>query len=406
MYSFTNASSNSRRRAVAVMAPIPVLYVNHVSFVSGAEESLLGLLSRLGDSVAPTLACPPGELAARARELGIDVVPLPLTSFRRTVNPLTLSSYALTWMAGTNQFKKIVASVNPRVIHANSAIAQVYAGSVARKAGIPCLWHARDLQPLQFPANTICRGANRVIAVSQCVVDFLGASGFNSLRLSRIYNGIDAQSWRDRVSDRNIHADLGLADDERILLMAAQFVPWKRHEDAIRAMPEILRQAEDVRLVLAGSDLWEAHPDLESRLRSLTHELDVADEVLFLGHRDDVPDLMNAAEVILVPSDAEPFGRVAIEAMALGKPVIGTRAGGLPEVVVDGKTGLLVVPRFPESLAQTSLRLLENPSLAESLGEAGRERVEADFTLDATVRNTVALYESLLTPSLSWISAS
>ena len=81
-----------------------------------------------------------------------------------------------------------------------------------------------------------------------------------------------------------------------------------------------------------------------------------------------------AADIVVMPSDSEPFGRVAIEAMVLSKPVVGTRAGGLPEIVRDGETGLLVVPRFPESLATACARLLENHSLAQSLGEAGRAR--------------------------------
>ena len=107
--------------------------------------------------------------------------------------------------------------------------------------------------------------------------------------------------------------------------------------------------------------------------------------------------------LLLVPSDAEPFGRVAIEAMALGKPVVGTRAGGRPEVVRDGETGLLVVPRFPESLAQACLRVLQNGPLARSLGQAGRARVESCFHIDQTVRETQALYDAMLHPPLKWI---
>ena len=84
------------------MAPIPVLYVNHVSFISGAEKSLLALLQALDrDRIAPMLACPDGDLAAQARAMDVDVVPIPITSFRKTHNPLTLSSYALNWLAGS-----------------------------------------------------------------------------------------------------------------------------------------------------------------------------------------------------------------------------------------------------------------------------------------------------------------
>ena len=130
-----------------------------------------------------------------------------------------------------------------------------------------------------------------------------------------------------------------------------------------------------------------------------------AEQVVFAGHREDVPDLMAVAEMLVITSDAEPFGRVAIEAMALGKPVVGTRAGGLPEVVRDGETGLLVVPRFPESLAGACLRLLGNASLAGRLGEAGRERVAKQFHIDRTAQETQALYEAMLHPPLKWVGA-
>lgn len=388
------------------MAPIPVLYVNHVSFISGAERSLLELLGHLDrQAVTPYLACPQGELATRARELDVEVIPLPIAGFKRTHNPATLGSYVLTWVAGRNQFRKIAESVNPKIIHANSATAHLYAGSTAAKLDIPCLWHSRDLRELPFPVNSICRSANAIIAISQCVADFLGASGFPRAKITRIYNAINADAWRASVTGRNVYAGLGLAPDSRILLMAAQFVPWKRHEDAIRALPHILAREPAARLVLAGTDLWDAHPEIETNLKQLAIELGVEDQALFIGQRDDMPDLIDAAEMALIPSDAEPFGRAAIEAMALEKPVVGTRAGGLPEVVTDGETGLLVVPRFPESLADACLRLMENTSLAKHLGQAGRKRVESAFNCDRIADETVALYHRLQTPSLKWIPA-
>ena len=388
------------------MPPITVLYVNHVSFISGAERSLLELLAGLDrEAVAPVLACPSGPLASQARDLDVEVVSLPLTTFKRTHNPLTLSSYVLAWMSGGHQFRKIVNTVAPKIIHANSAMAQVYAGPVAEKAGIPCLWHARDLRPLQYPANGICRGADHIIAISQCVAEFLGANGFPQARTSRVYNGIEATQWQARVTGRDARAGLPLDDEQPIILMAAQLAPWKRHEDAIRAMPHILTRRPETRLVLAGSDLWGDHPELEARLKTLAGDLSVRDEVIFAGQRDDIPDLIAAAEMVVIPSDAEPFGRTAIEAMALGKPVVGTRAGGLPEIVSDGKTGLLVVPRFPESLADACLKLLENPPLARRLGEAGRERAVSVFSADRMAGEIAKLYERLRAPSLKWIPA-
>jgi glycosyltransferase involved in cell wall biosynthesis len=385
------------------MPPTRVLFVNHVARISGAEESLLALVRHLDrDRFDPILACPPGPLAIRAADAGVRTVSLPVTAFRRTRNPLTLSTYAVAWVAGTNHLRKILRDLKPGIVHSNSPKAHVYAGGVARKAGVAAVWHARDLRPLPFPAGSLCRSTDRVIAVSEAVADFLAANGLSRPTVTCIHNGMDAEEWRGRVASRDVGAELGIPEGRRILLMAAQFAPWKRHEDALRAMPDILAGEPAAHLLLVGDDRFGDQPELSDRLEALAAELDIKAHVTFAGHRENVPDLMSAAEVVLIPSDAEPFGRVAIEAMALGKPVVGTRAGGLPEVVRDGETGLLVVPRFPESLAAACLRVLENSSLARRLGEAGKRRVSECFDIHQTVERVEALYESMLHPPLKW----
>jgi len=386
------------------MSAAPVLYLNHVSAVSGAEKSLLALLSKLDrNAFTPILACPPGKLAIQAEELGIETLSLPLARFARTANPLKKSLYALAWFAGTNHLRKIIASTAPALIHSNSATAHLYAASLAKKAGIPCAWHARDLRPLPFPAPMLCRKTDRIIAVSDAVSDLLAATGFSRPRITRIYNGIDPAAWQAQVTQRDVRSALGIPAEGRVILLVAQFVPWKRHEDAIRALPRILEEEPAARLVLVGSDQFERHTELVGELKGLAQGLRIQDKVIFAGQRDDVADLMAAAELVVVPSDAEPFGLVALEAMSLGKPVVGTRAGGLPEVVRDGETGLLVVPRFPESLAASCVRLLKNESLARSLGEAGRARVDKLFHINRTAQEIQMLYEAILHPPLKWV---
>ena len=381
-----------------------VLYVSHVAQVGGAEESLLALLSRLDRArFRPALACPPGELAERAARLDVATHPLPAVRFKRTRNPVQVSRYAMAWVIGMNHLRRIVGEVGPQLIHSNSPSAHLYAGSVAEKAKIPCVWHSRDLRRLPMTALSFCRGASRIIAVSEAVADFLAGSGLTRPKVTRIYNGISPEDWQARVSGKDVRAELGLQPGDRILLMAAPFSPWKRHADAIRMMPLILKKEFSARLVLAGSDTFGENPTLEPALKALAAEVGVQDKVIFTGRRGDVPDLMAAAEMMLVPSEAEPFGRTAIEAMALGKPVVGTRAGGLPEVVRDGETGLLVAPRTPESLGDACLRLLENPALAQTLGEAGRRRVAAHFHIDRCARETQAVYEAVMHPPLKWI---
>ena len=256
--------------------PIPVLYVNHVSQVFSGEESLLALMTRLDrNRFVPFLACPPGDLAARAEAAGIRTEPLPMPRFHRTRNPLKVSTYALSWVIGANQLRRIIRDLAPKIIHANSATAQLYTGALAQKAGIPCAWHSRDLRRLPFPAGTLCRYADRIIAVSEAVAEFLAASGLSRPKVTRIYSGIDPDAWRARVTEKDVRAEFGLAAGDRILLMAAQLVPWKRHEDAIRAMAFILQKEPSARLLLAGSDPFGEHGEMAANLERLADQAGV-----------------------------------------------------------------------------------------------------------------------------------
>jgi len=381
--------------------PITVLYVNHCSQVSGAEESLLSLMARLDrNAFNPVLACPPGELARRAGEVGVPAHTMPLQRFRRTWNPLRLAGYAAGWPYGRHRIRRAARACGARIIHSNSATAHLYASGAAAALRLPAIWHSRDLRPLPFPALALCRRADRVVAVSEAVADFLSQEGLTRPRVTRIYNGIDAAAWRARVTGTDARAGLGLDASARVILMPAQFVPWKRHEDALRMMPTLLAHEPAARLVLAGSDAFGDHRKLEASLRALAAELVISDKVVFAGARGDIPDLMATSEIVLIPSEGEPFGRVAIEAMALGKPVVGTRAGGLPEVVRDGETGLLTAPCAPQSLATACARLLLNRGLARRLGEAGYSRVLARFNIDHVAQETQTLYEAVLHPPL------
>jgi glycosyltransferase involved in cell wall biosynthesis len=145
-----------------------------------------------------------------------------------------------------------------------------------------------------------------------------------------------------------------------------------------------------------GSDLFGQHADLVARLRDLVHNLGLGNRLAFVGQRNDVADLIAGSDVIVIPSRAEPFGRVALEAMALSKPVVGTNAGGLPEVVEDGRTGLLVPPESPIALGAAMRRLADDTGLRQRLGDAGAVLVRRQFTPARCASQIETVYERLL----------
>ena len=209
-----------------------------------------------------------------------------------------------------------------------------------------------------------------------------------------LYQGLDraeVSRWArlDGAGLERTREALGIPPDAPVVGTIANFKPHKGHAELVRAIVEVRRSVPDVRLVLVGVG------PLESEVRSLAEQLGVIDAVIFAGFRDDVPRLLQAFDVFTLASRYEGLSIALIEAMALGRPVVVTRAGGLPEAVTDGQSGLLVPPGDVDALAAGLVRVLSDHALAKRLGWGARRRAE-DFDIQRTVRRTEEVYEELL----------
>jgi glycosyltransferase involved in cell wall biosynthesis len=178
--------------------------------------------------------------------------------------------------------------------------------------------------------------------------------------------------------------------------MVAQFVAWKGHMDFLRAARLVADTYPTARFLLVGDPEWHAEPGYVESLRSLVQQLRLTEHVHFLGQREDMPQVYAAFDILVVASWAEPFGKVLVEAMAMGKPVVATDAGGPPEIVEDGRTGLLVPPRHPHRLAGAIQRLASDPDGAQRMGQRGRQRIQGRFGAECYVREIEEQYGQLL----------
>lgn len=209
-------------------------------------------------------------------------------------------------------------------------------------------------------------------------------------RVTVIYPGIDLIRFDTQERPPMVRCELGLPDRALVVGVVARLVVYKGHADLIAALPCILQAAPTTRLVFIGDG------PAASDLRQQVHELGLAEHVHFLGARRDIPRLLRAFDVFVLPSHQEGLGLAIIEAMAAGLPVVATRVGGIPEVVVEEETGLLVEPRNPPGLAEAIIQLLTNPRTRRQMSIKGRQRVEAYFTAQRTAANLTALYCHLL----------
>jgi len=378
--------------------PIRILYVSATGVLGGAERSLLVLVQALDRTrFEPLAAVPPeGPLGARLRSLSVDVFPIPPLRPRRSAGPGRLALTASRWAAAAWTIAQEARRRRVGLIHSNNTAAHLAALPAAVLAHLPCLWHLRDLHRLGRLGPMLAQATHATLFVSEAVRRAADLPQSASRIASIVPNAIDAGAFARAARPGALRLELGIAPGTPLVLMVAHMVPWKRHDVFIRAIGLLRERHPGVAAAVAGADLFGEHPGYASSLRRLVGELGLDGKLHFIGHREDVPTLMADCDVLAVASDAEPFGRVALEAMAVGTPVVGMAAGGLSEVVADGKTGMVVPPGDPAALADALHAVLSRPSLRKAMGEAARRCVRDRFSAAEHGRRIGRVYEEVL----------
>jgi len=382
-----------------------VLYVNHTAEVSGAERSLLSLLASLPDTVESLVATPRGRLDTEVRRLGLATTPIPGTAGSLRLHPLHTPRALVEMAAAAVSVRLAARRHRTDLIHANSIRAGIVLG-LARPSSASIV-HVRDCLPpgvlTTATQRLIAATATTVVANSRYTAESVRRVAPNA-RLEVVHNPVDLERWDpDRIDRIRARGSLGVAGERAILMgVVAQLSPWKGQDTAIEALKILREEGIDVHLLLIGSAKFVARStryDNEgyvAHLRTLVAGAGLEDYVSWMGERGDVPELVRALDVLLLPSWEEPFGRALIEAMAMGVPVVATNVGGPPEIVEDGREGYLVAPRQPEDWAQAIRRIADEPQHAQEMGCAGQRRVQKEFSVEHHVAAMIDVYERAL----------
>jgi glycosyltransferase involved in cell wall biosynthesis len=374
---------------------IRVLHVITSLERGGAENHLLTLLghaNREAFAFETAVVSGEGELVALLRDAG---TPVHLLDARGRVDPLALGRLVNLLRLGEYD-----------IVHSHLFRADIYAGLAVARLGErrPYLVSTRHNDDRFFlnPFVGIVHYAlsarqDLIIAISDHIARFTVARGVRDpARVRRVYHGLDTPDTRelDREAQR-IRRELGLDADDFLVGNVGRLAPQKGQRHLIEAMPFLLERVPRAHAVIAGGG------DLEDYLRDLARDVGVAECVHVLGPRRDVPALMHALDVFAMPSIWEGFGLVLLEAMAAAVPIVASRVATIPEVVLDGETGLLVPAGDEVALAEALARLANDPLAAHQLGEAGRERLRRQFSIDKMVGDTELLYRELIEDRLS-----
>lgn len=278
-----------------------------------------------------------------------------------------------TWLFAANSYGRVAASrAGVPVIVANEMAVDLWKGRIERAVD-----------------RKLATTADRLVGNSRAVVDFYRTLGVPEDRLEMIHSGIVIDGPEIEPDRAGVRAELGFPADAPLILFAGRMAAQKRVGDLLRALDLVQIVEPSMRAALVGEG------PLRARLEETARNYDLTERTRFLGHRDDVPRLMAAADIVVLPSEYEGLPNVLMEAMTLGKPVVATAAPGTTELVVDGETGVLVPIGDVPALARAARDLIRDPARARELGEAGRRRVAAEFRADAMIGRFAELYERL-----------
>lgn len=358
-----------------------VLHVHKLTGVSGSEGHLLALLPALR------------ARGVDARFLGLDVPGTDAHRFHEALDELGVPHASVRCGADVSprlarDVLRAVRAQQPDLVHTHLVHADIYGALAARRLRLPYVStrHNDDrylLGPFRYVDRAFAHGARRVIAISDAVRHFLETAGHDPQKLVTVRYGLDAGP--DAPSEPT-PAAAAIPPDVPLALAVGRLIEQKDHATLLRAFALVHERRSDARLAILGAG------QLESETRALTRELGLEDVVSLPG-RTAPRDWMARADVFVHTSRWEGFGIVLLEAMLASLPVVATRVSAVPEVVVDGETGLLAEAGDATAIAAALGELLDDPERARVLGAAGLHRARTDFSVAGMTDRTLAIYE-------------
>jgi L-malate glycosyltransferase len=343
----------------------------------GQNQVLLTVLGlRALGHRAMLIAHAAGELRQRAKE-GLELIPLA---------PKMEMDLSAAW-----RLSRLIKQLQPDVLHAHDPHAVAMAAlalSMSTQLHKPPLVASRRVD-FHLKNNAFSRWKYRqvdlFICVSEAIRRMLIGDGIPAARVVTVNEGIDI-GHVEAAPKADLHSELWLPHNSPIVGNVAALVPHKGQRHLIEAAALVVKKVPDARFVIAGEG--ELRPSLERQIRE--HHLEK--HVFLAGFRPDILSVHKAFDLFVMSSVTEGLGTSLLDAMACGKPVIATTAGGMPEVVIDGRTGLLVPPRDHAAMADAIVRLLRDPVVRADMAAAGQTRVRAKFSVERMIDDTLNVY--------------
>ncbi len=378
-----------------------VLYFDHTSEMGGAEHNLLNLLTHL-EVEAQVATTAGGPLIDYLEKLQIPVNLLDISEKTRFTSREQLqASFVRSLLSRVpelwsvcQQLRRLIGRTQADLLQTNTLKAHVLGSLAVAGTGVPIVWHLQDLVTQRGNScrllEAVARLARpRIVCISQAVANDL--SPYLRRFATVIHNGINVEALEHAQPGTDLRSSLNIPATVPLVGLVGHLIPWKGHRHLLAAAAQLHRHYPDVHYLFVGGEILQFQGQRQI-LEAQAASLGIAHRVVFTGIRSDIAAVMHAIDLLALPSEHEPFGRVLVEAMACARPIVATAGGGVPEIVQDGETGILVPVGDSAALARGIRRFLAEPHFARRAGLAGQERARQFFTLTRMARQFHSLY--------------
>lgn len=356
-----------------------ILHVEAGKHYYGGARQVAYIIEGLAQrGVQNVLACPPGAGIAAACAAHASVVGMKMGGDADAGMALRLAA--------------LIRAERPDVVHLHSRRgADLWGGIAAKLTGTPCVLSRRvDNPEPRWLVALKYRLFDHVITISEGIRAVLLSEGLAPGKVTCVRSAVDAAPYLTVVDRIAFRSEFGLPETCCVVGVVAQMIPRKGHRYVIDAVDALRASHPDVRVLFFGQGPLRDELEVEVERRGL------GDIIRFAGFRTDLPQWLGGLDILAHPADMEGLGVSLLQASAAAVPIVTSRAGGLPEAVADGESGLLIEPGDVAALTDTLCVLLDDPLLRHRLGEAGRARILADFSVDAMVEGNLAIYRGIL----------
>ena len=375
--------------------PYNILFLDFTTFIGGTEISTLLLLKHMDRrEFNPFFVLQgKGPYYDRIVKLGVPVTIIPLNQLK----VISLIKYIKTvWdlsrFIRKNRIDIVVCTLEP---------CNQYGLPAARLNRIPIACHTRNLIP-DFRSfwRTLLHFPDVLIANSKATAESYIPFVRKHQKVEVVYNGVDLEEYSPSLKDNTIRKRYGIGDNKFLIGMIGRISRPKRQDIFLKTIAEVVKFYPDVCAFIVGDTRIDRSEQYLEELHQLVKKFELEDKVIFTGFINDMKGLYASLDLLVLPSQAEPFGRVLIEMMAMGKPVVATKSGGAVEIVEHEVTGLLIPPDDEKSMSKAILKIINDKQSAKKMGNAGRKRVENLFSIKTNVEETQKKYMEVLNDTL------